>query len=316
VTFVLAVDVGGTTIKAEIADSAGTAVASGSVPTPRGAAAIDAVAELGSRLIASTTGEPAAGGAAAGPSATGSPVVAAGVVLPGIVDRARRIAVYSANIGWSSLAAGDLLEQAWGIPVAVDHDVTAAGLAEWATGAGRGCDNMAFVAIGTGIAAALIADGRPLRASGNTSGDRQPGEIGHVVVRPGGPPCGCGARGCLEAIASAASITRAYAAVTNSEVSGALAVERAAAHDDRARKVWDDAVSALADGLIVLTTLLAPERIVLGGGLAQAGAFLLDPLTAALSTRVCVQSLPSLARAQHGMRAGLAGAALLAREYG
>jgi glucokinase len=294
VTFVLAVDVGGTTIKAEIADESGTAVRGGSVPTPKGAAALDAVAALGAALIATA----------------GGPVTSAGVIVPGIVDRDRRIAVYSANIGWADLDAGARLDRAWGIPVAVDHDVTCAGWAEWATGAGQGCSDMAFVAIGTGIAAALVSGGRLLRGAGR----RQPGEIGHVVVRPDGPPCGCGARGCVEAIASASSIARAYAAVSGSPVAGALEVERAASYDERARTVWDDAVFALADGLTVLTGLLAPERIVLGGGLAVSGSFLLDPLIPALASRVCVQPVPEVVIARHGMRAGLAGAALLARQ--
>ena len=293
-TFVLAVDVGGTTIKAEVADPSGAVINSASAPTPKGAAALDAIAALGGNLIGQAPG----------------PVVSAGVILPGIVDRDRRIAVYSANIGWSGLPAGDALERAWGIPVAIDHDVTCAGWAEWRTGAGAGCSDMAFVAIGTGISAALISGGRLLRGSGS----RQPGEIGHVVVRPDGPVCGCGARGCMEAIGSAGAIARAYAAVSGSAISGARAVELAVARDDRARKVWEDALSALADGLVVLTTLMAPERIVIGGGLGQSGDFLLTPLAALLAERVRVQPAPPLASAAHGMRAGLAGAALLARD--
>jgi glucokinase len=292
---VLAVDVGGTTIKAEIADASGGVVSAGSAPTPKGAAALDAIAALGTRL----TGEVGA-----------AQVAAAGVVLPGIVDTGRRIAVYSANIGWAGLPAGDALERAWGCPVAIDHDVTCAGWAEWMTGAGQGCGNLAFVAIGTGISAAIVSAGRLLRGSGSY----QPGEIGHVVVRPDGPLCGCGARGCMEAIGSAAAIARAYAEASGAAVAGALDVELAAARDDRARKVWDDAVAALADGLAVLSTLVAPERIVLGGGLAQSGDFLLTPLAARLAERVRVQPVPSLARARHGTRAGLAGAALLARQ--
>ena len=293
-TFVLAVDVGGTTIKAEIADPAGAVVAARSVPTPKGAAAIDAAASLGTELIEST----------------GASAVSAGVILPGIVDRDRRMAVYSANVGWTDVPAGEVLERAWGIPVAIDHDVTCAGWAEWMAGAGRGCTDMAFVAIGTGISAALVSGGPLLRGSGS----RQPGEIGHVVVRQDGPLCGCGARGCMESIGSACAIARAYAAASGEAVTGALDVELAVARDDRARKVWEEALSALADGLVVLTTLLAPERIVIGGGLAQSGDFLLTPLGTLLAERVCVQPAPPLARAAHGMRAGLAGAALLARE--
>lgn len=298
--FVLAVDVGGTTIKAEIADASGAPITAGSVPTPKGAAAIDAIAALGTRLI----GEAGATGLAA------ADVAAAGVVLPGIVDRDRRIAVYSANIGWTDLPAGELLERAWGIPVAIDHDVTCAGWAEWMTGAGAGCDDMAFVAIGTGISAAIVSGGRLLRGRGRS----QPGEVGHVMVRPDGPLCGCGAHGCMESIGSAAAIARAYAEASGTAVAGALDVERAMATDDRARKVWDDAVSALADGLVVLSTLVGPERIVIGGGLARSGDFLLTPLAALVTERVRVQQPPVLATARHGLRAGVAGAALLARE--
>jgi glucokinase len=291
---VLAVDVGGTSIKAEVAGADGTVLASGSAATPTGTAAVAAIASLGAELIA----------------ASGAAVERAGVVLPGIVDRTRRVGVYSANVGWSELEFGEPLERAWGMPVAVDHDVTCAGWAEWASGAGQHCDNLAFVAIGTGISAALVAGGRLLRGGAGTA---QPGEIGHVVVRPDGPRCPCGATGCLEQVASASAIARAYAAATGIKAAaGAIDVELAASHDERARQVWDDAVSALADGLVVLTTLLAPERIVIGGGLSRAGAFLLDPLAKTVAERVRVQPVPDLALARYGVRAGLAGAALLA----
>jgi glucokinase len=289
---VLAVDIGGTSIKAEIADGDGAVVAAGRSPTPRGAAAIDAAADLGSRLIGEA-----------------GPVKRAGIVLPGIVDPVRRVAVYSANIGWSELAFGDALERAWGVPVVADHDVTCAGWAEWQAGAGRGCSDLAFVAIGTGISAALVCGSRVLRGSGRS----QPGEIGHVVVRPDGPRCGCGNQGCLEAVASASAIARAYSAATGRHAAGALDVLAAARTDERARQVWDDAIRALADGLAALGTLLAPQRIVLGGGLAQAGDALLGPLGRELAGMVCVQPVPELVSGAFGERAGLAGAALLAR---
>lgn len=290
-TQVLAVDVGGTSIKAEVVTADGTVTAQGRCPTPHGPAAIDAAAELGSDLIARAGG-----------------VERAGVVLPGIVDPARRIAVYSANIGWSELDFGERLDRAWDVPVLGEHDVTCAGWAEWTAGAGQGSDNMAFVAIGTGIAAALVADGRVLRGSGRA----QPGEIGHTVVRPGGAQCTCGNRGCLEAVASAAAIARQYAAVSGTAAGGALDVLAATRADPLARQVWADAIRALADGLAIVVELLGTERIVLGGGLAEAGGALLTPLGEQLAARLRVQPVPDLVRARYGERAGLAGAALLA----
>jgi glucokinase len=232
------------------------------------------------------------------------------VVLPGIVDAARRVGVYSTNIGWSALEFGGPLEQAWGVPVRIGHDVTCAGWAEWSLGAGQGCEDFLFLAIGTGISAAIVAGGRLL---GGAARARQPGELGHIVVRPDGPLCECGARGCLEAVASAAAIARDYAAASGAPAAGALEVLAAAAHDERARVVWANAVEALADGLASATTLIAPECIAIGGGLSLAGAALLDPLGTLLADRVRVQPVPRLVLASHGERAGLAGAALLAQ---
>jgi glucokinase len=305
---VLAVDVGGTSIKAEVVGTDGAVLAAGRVPTPFGPAALDAVAALGRRLIDEAGGLAGTGGVTGAVRVTG-----AGVILPGIVDPTRRVGVYSANIGWSSLEFGEPLEQAWGVPVLVGHDVTCAGWAEWTTGAGYGCDDFLFVAVGTGISAAIVAGGRLLGNGAAGERARQPGELGHIVVRTGGAQCECGARGCLEAVASAAAIARDYAAASGTPAAGALEVLAAAAHDDRARRVWDTAVEALADGLALATTLIAPERIAIGGGLSLAGAALLDPLRKLLAERVHVQPVPDLALAGYGERAGLAGAALLAR---
>jgi len=263
----------------------GTWVMSDAVPTPRGTAALDAVAALGSRLIAAC-----------------GPVTAAGVLVPGIVDPGRRMGLYSANVGWSDLDLGGPLDRAWQVPVGVGHDVTWAGLAEAATGAARETSDFAFVALGTGISAAIMSGGRMLTRPG-----AQPGELGHVVIRPGGPQCSCGARGCLESIASARAIATAYGVPSAGEVFSA------AAGDERARRVIETATDALADGLALLVALVAPERIVLGGGLSLAGAALAEPVSKALAGRVRVQPVPGVVLAAHREQAGLAGAALLAR---
>jgi glucokinase len=289
VNSVLAVDIGGTTIKAAVmADD--REVASATSPTPRGEAARDAVAVLGAQLIKNA-----------------GPVVAAGVLLPGIVNPASRTGVYSANLGWSDLEFGRPLEQAWGVNVGIGHDVTWAGRAEAVTGAARGIPDFVFVALGTGIAAAIMSGGRMLTT---TRANGQPGEIGHVPVRPDGPSCPCGARGCLEVMASAKAIATAYGA----ESAAAVFAAAKTAADPRARKVIKQATDALADGLAALTTLIAPERIVLGGGLSLAGQALTEPLAKALTTRVRVQPVPDVVLAAHLDRAGLAGAALLALE--
>jgi len=296
---VLAVDVGGTTIKAEVVAGHGEILASGVEPTPSGEDALAAVCGLGRRLIAKVEGE------------SRGPVSRAGLVVPGIVDRAHGVGVYSANLGWRQLAFGSPLETAWGVPVLVDHDVTIAGWAEWRAGAGRGCDDVFFVALGTGVAACIVAGGHLLRG-----GLGQAGEFGHLVVRPEGLLCSCGTRGCLEAVSSATSIARAYAALSGRQVESAAVVPAAMAEDQLAAQVWDEAVAALADGLITVVNLLSPARIVLGGGLAVAGDALVKPLSEALARRAHMGPVPDIVVAEFGARAALVGAALLAQRGG
>ncbi|MGW7056092.1 ROK family protein [Streptomyces sp. NPDC054887] len=231
----------------------------------------------------------------------------AGVVVPGIVDEESRTAVYSANLGWRDLPLAACLEGALGIPVTLGHDVRAGGIAECRLGAARGARDIWFVPIGTGVSAAVFVEGQPVHGRGYA------GELGHVVVEPGGEPCTCGARGCLETIASAAAVAAGYIARSGRRVEGAAEVASLVAQGDAdARAVWDRAVEALATVLATATTLFAPEIIVLGGGLAEAGGLLLDPLRASLAQRLTFQRPPKLAVAALGDMAGCLGAGLAA----
>ena len=193
------------------------------------------------------------------------------------------------------------------MPVALGHDVRTGGLAEFTVGAATGVRNAMFMPIGTGIAAAVLVDGHRLDADGYA------GEIGHIVVDPGGAVCGCGVRGCLETLGSAASIARRYAEAVGRPVTRAAEVADAVrAGDADAVRVWQDAVDALATAITTAITLLAPEVIAIGGGLAESGETLLEPLRAALDGRTTFQRTPRLVRATLGDNAGCIGAALLA----
>jgi glucokinase len=289
----LAIDVGGTTLKGELVDADGSVLGARSAPTPRGDAARDAIAALGRALLA---------------EAPGGPVVGAGVVVPGLVDPAAGVATYSANIGWRDLELVAWLGAAWSLPVRIGNDVAAGGVAEHRTGAGRDVADLVFVPVGTGIAAALISGGRLVSGNGGATA-----ELGHVTVRPGAP-CGCGRDGCLEAWASAGAISRRYAELAGRPVAGAAAVADLLDTDPVARQVWSEAVEALADGLTTVSLLFGPALVVIGGGLGRAGDRLLDPLRAALAERARVVPAPPLAIADHGTRAGVVGAAMLARD--
>lgn len=239
----------------------------------------------------------------------GSQADALGVVVPGIVDEEAGLGVWSENIGWRNIAFADLLAQRLPCPVAFGHDVRAWGLAEASLGAARGKDNVAVVPVGTGIAAALIVDGKALRARGVA------GEIGHLRVG-GSQPCRCGGTGCLEAVASATAIVRSYNEQAQASVQGAVEVTRALlAGDEIAARVWWQAVGYLADGLAAVTAVLAPERFIIGGGLAGAGEDLLfQPLRDRLAERVHYGEVPELVPATFAGTGGLVGAALLARD--
>ncbi|MEU9025411.1 ROK family protein [Actinomadura sp. NPDC048394] len=345
----IAIDVGGTSMKAAL------------VPAPSGAAGSGAA--TGADVLLAETWptdrtDPVGGildfaaHMAARAGALGRPARAAGIAVPGIVDEASGTAVRAANLGWQDVPLLHLAEERLGVPVAVGHDVRTGGLAEAVLGAGRDAGDFVFMAIGTGIAAALILNGTTYPGVSGWSG-----EVGHVVVRPGGEDCACGNKGCLETYASAASIARHYttraAALTPTGGSGTVAsaagstlgaagaldgaadstaaldgagggvggdvggvraedVIARASTDDLAARIWSEALDCLADSLAATTLLLDPGLFVLGGGLAQAGPLLLEPLEARLADRLLFRPAPPLAVTRLGDRAAVHGAALLA----
>lgn len=294
---VVALDVGGTGMKCALVRPDGAVLHAERHPTDAGRgpdAVVDTVLAV-------------ADGLAGKARADGLTPVALGIAVPGVIDEARGVAVWSANVGFRDVPLRDLARARLGLPTALGHDVRAGGLAEARLGAGRDDRHVLFVAIGTGIAAAHVVDGVAVIGAHGAAG-----EIGHVLVRPGGPSCGCGRPGCLEAVASAGAIGRRYAALAGVPATAADVAVRAAAGEPLAADVWREAVEALADGLATGQALFDVETVVLGGGLAQAGALLLDPLRAALHERMTFHREPRLVAAALGDEAGCLGAALLA----
>lgn len=297
---VIALDVGGTGMKAALVGADGALLHEARRATDR---------ERGPEAVVETILGFAADLRAYGVEHYGESASAAGVAVPGIVDAERGIALYAANLGWRDVPLRALLgERLGGVPVALGHDVRTGGLAEGRLGAGRGADRFFFVPLGTGIAGAIGING-VIEAGAHGYA----GEIGHVVVRPDGPECGCGQRGCMEAIASAAAVTRAWATASGDpEADAAGCAEAVEAGDPAAVRVWLDAVDALAAGLVTALTLLDPRTLIIGGGLAEAGDTLFAPLREAVEKRVTFQKLPAIVPAALGDTAGCLGAGLLA----
>ncbi|WP_431771747.1 ROK family protein [Streptomyces cucumeris] len=297
---VIALDVGGTGMKAALVGADNTLLYEARRPTGR---------ERGPEAVVAAILDFAADLRAVGEERFGRPPSAAGVGVPGVLDEARGVAVFAANLGWRDVPLRALLsERLAGVPVALSHDVRMGGLAEGRIGAGEGADRFLFVSVGTGIAGAIGIEGRIDPGAHGSSG-----EIGHVVVRPGGPECGCGQRGCLETLASASALGRAWAAASGDpSADAASCAEAVVAGDPRAEAVWGVMTAALADGLVIAHTLLDPRVLIIGGGLAEAGETLFGPLRTAVEKRLTFQSLPHIVPAGLGDTAGCLGAGLLA----
>ncbi|GAA0251071.1 ROK family protein [Cryptosporangium japonicum] len=290
---VVAVDIGGTTVKASVVDERGVRRHQRTGPSEGGA---DTVAVV--RSLISTLREAAL--------ADGLDVLAAGVVTPGLVDAATGTVAYASNLGWRDFDLRAALAGPLGLPVSVGHDVRAAGRAERHLGAARGTDDFVLLQLGTGIAAAVVTAGTLVGGAGSAAG-----EAGHMPVYPDGEPCPCGKRGCLEAYAAGAAVPRRYRAAHGArEVSGAADVVGLLGVDPVADRVWGEAVRALGFGVSTLTMLLDPALVVLGGGLAQAGDALLGPVERTLTELLVWREAPELRLSTLGPAAGQWGAAI------
>lgn len=295
---VLAFDVGGTDLKVGLV-LGGLTAASHDIadlqrhPTPLdGARSGDTVCAC----IVELTGEYRA-------AHPGVDIAAVGVTVPGIVDEAKGVGVYSANLGWRDYPFTATLAEALGVPVAFGHDVAMAGEAEFQIGAAAGRKDVAVLVIGTGIAGAFACDGRRIRGGGYA------GEIGHALV-----PAPDGSLVILESLASAGAVARRYAEASGASVAGAReVVALAQAGDSTAQRIWADAVDALAFSVAQCVSLLGTDTIVLGGGLSMAGAALLDPLARRVDELLTFQRRPAYVHAALGENAGLIGSALKAR---
>ncbi|HEY4792397.1 MAG TPA: ROK family protein, partial [Actinomycetes bacterium] len=260
----LGLDVGGTNCKLAMVAAGGAGrpelVATATIPTGVGDPA-DVLARL-----AAAAGELMA--------ATG-PVAAAGVGLPGLFDEDSGRVVFLPNLpeAWAGREVAGPLAARLGVPVALLNDARAFTLAESRMGAAAGCPTVVCLTLGTGVGGGVVVDGR-LRFGPHG----RAGEVGHQVIDPAGPPCGCGNRGCVEAFAAGPALCR-----LGGQASPEAVFAAAAAGDARAAEAVREVVGRLAVGIANLVTVLWPERVVVGGGVAAAGEGLFGPLRAAVA---------------------------------
>ena len=254
-------------------------------------------------------------------------VLAIGVGAAGMVDAADGVLRFAPNLAWRDLPIAARVREALGLPCQVDNDANTAAYAEYRFGAGRGYRHMLLVTVGTGIGGGIVSDGRLFRGANGFAA-----EIGHIIVEPGGPLCGCGNHGCWEQVASARAIDRMgieaaradedstprrLAGGDPEQVRGRHVTEAARHGDETALRIFADAGRRLGEGIAGLVNVLDPQVVVVGGGAIVAGDLLMDPARA--SFREAVEApeyrphVPLVA-AELGNDAGAVGAAMLALE--
>ena len=249
-------------------------------------------------------------GQVATPAADGPDAVVAALVAVGAEAVARHPDVstiatrFLVNVpgDWAGRPVGGPIGAALGRSVSLINDARAFGLAELRLGAGRGARSMVGLVLGTGVGGVIAIDGQVHLGHDGTAG-----EVGHQTIDPDGPPCGCGNNGCVEAFARADRIAAACGTAT-----AEAAVVAAQAGDARALAGLSEVGRYLGIGIANMVTVISPDRVVIGGGVAAAGDLLLDPIRAELRGRVRTTSLDEVevVTAELGIWAGAIGAAI------
>lgn len=279
------IDLGGTTIGGVLADATGRIVHEASIDTQSYSgppAVLERIAGLVEQLAA----------------AAGARPQAVGIGCPGLVDVQRGITRFFPNLPtqWRDVPVAEVLSPKLGCPISLLNDVRTATLGELVFGHGRNVQTMAFFSLGTGVGGGLVIDGKlrlgPLGAAG---------ELGHQTILPNGPLCGCGNRGCLEALASGPAIAAEgvrlmlagqapklfeIAGGDPAQVTPRTIAEAAGQGDQGAQEAISRAAEWLGIGAANIVTCLHPQLIVLGGGVAELGDLLLVPVRQIIRQRV------------------------------
>jgi glucokinase len=265
----IGIDLGGTKVAGIVLDDGGRILARDERPTPEGDA--EGVMEAVHGSVAALMGDR-------------SPR-AVGIGAAGMIDFPAGRVAFAPNLPLREVPIRDLVARRSGLPCVVDNDANAAAWGEYRFGAGRGSSHMLLVTVGTGIGGGMVWNGSLYRGAHGFAA-----EIGHVIVEPGGPPCGCGNRGCWEQVASGQALDRMGRAEAARDPDGAIArlagghevtgahVTHAARGGDRAAMdIVQEVARRLGQGLAGLVNTLDPDVIVVGGGVAEEGDLILSP---------------------------------------
>jgi glucokinase len=304
------IDVGGTKIAAARVGGDGSVLALETLPTP----ADDVDATLATVVKAAR-------------AVLTPDVGAVGIAAAGLVGWQTGELVFAPNLAWRQVPLARLLTSELGVPVVADNDNTAAAWGEYVFGAGRGHEDLLLVGVGTGIGGGIVSGGRLFHGAHGFAA-----EIGHIVMDPAGPICGCGNRGCWEQLASGQAVTRAARAAVRegaetilveltagdpAQITGPMVTQAARDGDAVSIAILADVGRWLGVGIGGLVNVLDPEIVIMAGGVAEAGDLLLDPARAAYRDTVeAAEMRPDvpIVMAELGHHAGVVGAAALVLE--
>ena len=255
-------------------------------------------------------------------------VGAVGVGIPGVAENENGTVIFCTNLGWENVPLRRELNRYIDKPVFIDNDATLAGLAESVAGVSRGAASSVFITLGTGVGGGIIIKGRPWAGAHGAAS-----ELGHMTLCIDGVPCSCGKKGCLERYCSATALIRMGREAVEAQpdslilrlaggqaeaIIGKHVVDAARQGDPAACAVFDRYTDYLALAVNNVVTFLDPEVIVLGGGVSQAGAFLVDAVREKVPGLLLFKALSfgRLELAVLGNEAGIIGAAMLGRLMG
>lgn len=308
---VVGVDIGGTKVLAGVVDAGGQVRRTAGRTTPGRRVDVHLVEDAVVQAVLEAADE--------------HPIEAVGVAAAGFVDAAQRSVLFAPHLPWRGEDVRSRLADRWQAPVVLDNDANAAAWAEWTFGAARGADTALIVTLGTGIGGSLVIDGRIHRGRNGMAG-----EFGHMQVVPGGLACECGRSGCWEQYSSGNALVRHVRDRIDREessledrcagdpmaITGPMVTEAARAGDRLALNAFAIVGEWLGVGLANLVAALDPDRIVIGGGVVDAGDLLLEPARITLARSLVGaehRSVPEIVAAQLGPAAGMVGAAAMAR---
>lgn len=312
-----AIDLGGTNIGVGIVCEDGTLLHNVSVPVEDASTAAALISQLAAAVRLGAEG--------VGMELSSMEFV--GVGVPGISSGTKGPVIFAPNIFWRNVDLAAALEEQLGLPVLLANDADCAALGEYSFGAGKNFGSMLMLTLGTGVGGAIVADGKLFKGFGEHAG-----EFGHVPLVHGGLHCGCGKNGCFEAYCSATALKRQTRAAAEqhpesliwemtgndlSKIGGRTAFDAAERGDITGAMVVDRYISYLADGISGFVNVFRPEVVILGGGVSNQGASLIDPLNEKVA-RLCYshESIepPKVIKAALGNKAGIIGAGMLGFE--